>query len=135
MYPTHPLSFLHYSHPSNSPCSQAQYSTACHQLEIPRYRYHTGMTSIRRIHSPVLILSPLIDRPCACRIAYLPPQQKPMAPILLMPGIMRTVLINPPIKGLVTASQCFTVHGPIALGTTAAFLVVSTRDQFFWVGL
>ncbi len=70
--------------------------------------------------------------PCACNMAYLPPQQNPIAPTLFVPGIFRTVLMKPEIIGSATASLCFTNQGPRVAGTMAAFFALSTRPACSW---
>ena len=55
-----------------------------------------------------------------------PYQQKPMAPILFVPGIIRTALTKPSIFGRLTPSRWVTSHGPSVVGTMAAFFALST---------
>ena len=91
--------------------------------------WHASAASTPPIDEPL----PSFFCPCASKMAYLPPQQNPMAPILLVPGIERTVLMKPSISGFVMPSVCLGSHVPSVTGTMAAFLALSATLSVSWV--
>ena len=107
--------------------TQSREGNACQTLyQTGRCSSEDCLTAYAASTPPISLPCPLFFCPRACKIAYRPPQQNPIAPILFVPGIMRTVLTKPSIKGPETPSRCLASQGPKVAGTMAAFLALST---------
>jgi hypothetical protein len=61
------------------------------------------------------------------RMAYLPPPQKPIVPILPVPGMALTAEMNNEIRGFETLSRCLTNRGGKVTDTVPVALVLSIR--------
>jgi hypothetical protein len=95
----HPLDPLHALHVQQTVViPQRQTQRHIHGITIFRDGMERRLANVRRIDTTIQPLPGVLSSPRACRIAYRPPQKKPIAPIFRVPGIWLTVPTNPSIS-------------------------------------